>query len=410
MNLILISEFMQDEIYLNEEVKFYDDFDKVILFTVKGHVYSNNHLTIPDYIDVGKLDIHYNSNLNRIKYLLKGAFNIESFREFLYLIKSKKMSLSSLMRYLLFSSKSYLVYDNIKKRLNDFNLDKSESLVFYTYRIGPATFASYKLKKDYPNSKLVSRSHAQDIFEFRNKEEYLPYRSDLYKNIDEIYCISEDGKKYLENKYDFNQNNVFVYRLGTRDVGINTNITNNNFVIITCSRIARIKRLTIIAEALKSIEQEDITWIHFGDGDEDYLNEIKDILDSCKQNIKYEFRGFVDNGAYLDLISKIPLSIFINVSESEGLPVSIMEVESVGAPVIATDVGGTSEAVVNGYNGILLPKNLTPALLAESILIFKNMSNEDFIKYSNNSRKKWEDNFNYESNYHKFVKHLEELK
>lgn len=409
MNLILISEFMQDEIYLNEEVKFYDDFDKVILFTVKGHVYSNNHLTIPDYIDVGKLDIHYNSNLNRIKYLLKGAFNIESFREFLYLIKSKKMSLSSLMRYLLFSSKSYLVYDNIKKRLNDINLDKSDSIVFYTYRIGPATFASYKLKKDYPNSKLVSRSHAQDIFEFRNKEEYLPYRSDLYKNIDEIYCISEDGKKYLENRYNSNHKNIFVYRLGTRDVGINPNITNHNFTIITCSRIARIKRLTIIAEALKSIEQEDITWIHFGDGDEDYLNEVKDILNSCKQNIKYEFRGFVDNGDYLDLISKIPFSIFINVSESEGLPVSIMEVESVGAPVIATDVGGTSEAVVNGYNGILLEKDFSIADLKNSIIKFIYMDSEEFNKFRMNSRYMWESKFRLSKNYSEFKEHIKEL-
>ena len=409
MNLILISEFMQDEIYLNEEVKFYDDFDKVILFTVKGHVYSNNHLTIPDYIDVGKLDIHYNSNLNRIKYLLKGVFNIESFREFLYLIKSKKMSLSSLMRYLLFSSKSYLVYDNIKKRLNDFNLDKSESIVFYTYRIGPATFASYKLKKDYPNSKLVSRSHAQDIFEFRNKEEYLPYRSDLYKNIDEIYCISEDGKKYLENRYNSNHKNIFVYRLGTRDVGINTNITNNNFVIITCSRIARIKRLTIIAEALKCIEREDITWIHFGDGDDDYLNEVKNILNSCNRNIKFEFRGFVDNRVYLDLISNIPFSIFINVSESEGLPVSIMEVESVGAPVIATDVGGTSEAVVNGYNGILLEKDFSIADLKNSIIKFIYMDSEEFNKFRMNSRYMWESKFRLSKNYSEFKEHIKEL-
>lgn len=45
---------------------------------------------------------------------------------------------------------------------------------------------------------------------------------------------------------------------------------------------------------------------------------------------------------------------FMLLSTSEGLPVSILEAMSFGVPVIATDVGGVSEAV-DDETGLLLP-------------------------------------------------------
>lgn len=89
MILVLVSDFMQDEIYLKEEIKYYKSLDQTIIFTVRGHVYSNSHLQIPDYIQVGELDIFYRSNFDRIKYLFKGLFNKEFFKEFKLLIKKR---------------------------------------------------------------------------------------------------------------------------------------------------------------------------------------------------------------------------------------------------------------------------------------------------------------------------------
>lgn len=36
--LVLISDFMQDEIYLNTESQYYEQFDKVIFFSTQGHM------------------------------------------------------------------------------------------------------------------------------------------------------------------------------------------------------------------------------------------------------------------------------------------------------------------------------------------------------------------------------------
>ena len=405
MTLILVSDFMQDEIYLNEEVKYYKSIDRPILFTVRGHVYSNSRMDIPDNFEIGKLDIKYKSNLDRVKHLFKGVFNKLTFNDFKYLVKNNKLSYNSFKSLMLFAAKSSLVYDNMIKRMKSLDIEDDEEITLYSYRVGFSTLALCKLKKIYKNAKIISRAHAQDIFEFRNKENYLPFRQYLYENIDEICCISLDGMNYLNDNYEVLKNKTSLYRLGTRNVPLNENVNNSDFTILTCSRIARIKRLELLAKSLLYIDKK-INWVHYGDGDTSYYEEIKGIIDKYNSNINVDFVGFCDNEKYLDIISKSNLSVFINVSESEGLPVSIMEAESVGLPVIATDVGGTSEAVIDGLNGFLVNKDITEEDLAKKILEMKNMSKDKYDKMRYSSRKVWEEKFDLSNNYNEFVKHI----
>ncbi|HCA48133.1 MAG TPA: hypothetical protein DEP45_12520 [Armatimonadetes bacterium] len=58
--------------------------------------------------------------------------------------------------------------------------------------------------------------------------------------------------------------------------------------------------------------------------------------------------------------------IFVLSSRQEGFPITILEAMAAGKPVIATDVGGCAEAVVDGETGLIVPPE-DPQALAEAI-------------------------------------------
>ncbi len=58
------------------------------------------------------------------------------------------------------------------------------------------------------------------------------------------------------------------------------------------------------------------------------------------------------------------LDIFVLSSRSEGYSLALVEAASAALPIVATDVGGNSEIVRDGVNGLLVPAEDVPALAA----------------------------------------------
>lgn len=50
------------------------------------------------------------------------------------------------------------------------------------------------------------------------------------------------------------------------------------------------------------------------------------------------------------------MHVFLMPSINEGTPISILEAFMVGTPVIASDVGGVSEQIIDGKNGFICQK------------------------------------------------------
>ena len=103
---------------------------------------------------------------------------------------------------------------------------------------------------------------------------------------------------------------------------------------------------------------------------------------------------------------KVPVDVLINTSSSEGLPVSIMEAMSFGIPIIATNVGGTSELVTD-KTGILIPKNCSPEDVSEAInRISKKSRSTDFRIEVRNA---WKSKVNAQENFTNFAEQLNSI-
>ena len=159
---------------------------------------------------------------------------------------------------------------------------------------------------------------------------------------DRIFSISDDGYNYLSKKYDIS--NISISKLGVQDNNfIAKKSSLNKFSIVSVSNVIAVKNVDLIARVIKKfcIDNSDIeiVWNHFGDGDK--LPKVKnDMYKENVENLKSVFHGRVSNTEIFEFYSNNSVDVLINLSSSEGIPVSIMEAISVGIPILATDVGG----------------------------------------------------------------------
>ncbi len=121
---------------------------------------------------------------------------------------------------------------------------------------------------------------------------------------------------------------------------------------------------------------------------------------------KSDFLGYLPNSEVKKLLSKQSFDLFINASESEGVPVSIMEAMSYSIPVIAPDVGEISD-IVNDSTGKLL--NSEPSILNFVEAIQEIYFSEKYFNYRENALLMVKQNYNAEKNYKKFINNLDEL-
>jgi glycosyltransferase involved in cell wall biosynthesis len=210
-----------------------------------------------------------------------------------------------------------------------------------------------------------------------------------------VLAISLNGKNHLLKANKISENKISVARLGTTDFGLNKTEDLNFFRIVSCSSFHAYKRVELIIDVL-SHSSKKIEWVHFGDGDQ--KNIILEKVKHLPQNVSFTFMGFQKNTFIMEYYQQNQIDLFINVSETEGIPVSIMEAISFGIPVIATNVGGVAE-IVNAKTGFLIDKYFDSKVAYQLIENFIEASNEVKASLKQSSRYFWEQNYNASKNY-----------
>ena len=154
-----------------------------------------------------------------------------------------------------------------------------------------------------------------------------------------------------------------IYNGIEHDLKPEIRIANNKFVIGNIGRLMFQKGQEYLIEAAMMLKNKgyDFEYHIYGEG------EKKDELSNLIKRHKLEDTVFL-KGYTKDIYSTLKsFDIFALPSRYEGIPYVILEAMKASVPVIATEVGGINEVIMNMINGILIQKE-DPNQLAASIL------------------------------------------
>jgi glycosyltransferase involved in cell wall biosynthesis len=129
----------------------------------------------------------------------------------------------------------------------------------------------------------------------------------------------------------------------------NTKRTNNEFRLVTVSRLIKRKGIQNVLQALAEIQDDSIKLAIIGEGN--YETELRNICNNLGLNSSVSFMGFRKRDALPEYFSQS--DVFILPSLAEAFGNVIAEAMACGLPIISSNEGGIPD-LVNDENGILI--------------------------------------------------------
>lgn len=285
-----------------------------------------------------------------------------------------------------------------------------QKVFIYAYWNDTLALALAIVRKQHSRVIAFSRAHRYEVYAEENKLNYLPFTFFKFRFLDAVFFVSENGRHYTLNQFPFiDPRKARVNRLGVELMpSIPLSRNEKKLIIFSVSYFIGVKRVSLIAESLDLIHDIEIEWFHIGEGFIDvdaYNKRINDILKD-RPNIKYHLLGNMLKSEVISFLQNQYVDLLVNVSSSEGLPVSMMEAMSFSIPVLATNVGGVSDIVADQFNGFLVPSNPNPLDIAECIKRYYLFSDSTREKFRMNAFNTWEKNFNAAINYPAFTREI----
>jgi len=284
--------------------------------------------------------------------------------------------------------------------------------IVYFYWMFPEIAGAIRFRDVYqPSLKVVARAHRGDLYEDKRSGGYAGLRHGVLAGIDAVFSISDHGRAYVEREHPAAARKCFTARLGVDDPGFeNAQPQEEALSIVSCSFVVEEKRLHLVVDAIAHLlvakPSLSIRWIHIGDGG--LFEELRAYAGSKLGGGRVEvvFTGYLAQEDVMKLYRVQKFDVFVNVSSSEGIPVSLMEASSVGIPMVATDVGGNGE-IVNESNGILIPADPDVATIAEALARFRDRASA--AAYRARARSDWQAKYSAAHNYPQFGRSLADI-
>ena len=226
----------------------------------------------------------------------------------------------------------------------------------------------YKIVGDYAWERASNRGWYKDSLESYQHASKTP----RIKILDYIRTVPLKKTQAIITPSNYLKNIIRGWGIGNKKIAVVYNaVKHNNAVkhddvllpqfsgctIATVCRLVPWKGIGALIRATAKLDNTRL--VIMGDGP--LLLTLEKLADELNITDRVLFMGNVAKSLVLPILSKSDL--FVLNSTYEGLPHVVLEAMAVSVPVLATDVGGTGEVVLDGITGRLIPSGDEDALL-----------------------------------------------
>lgn len=166
--------------------------------------------------------------------------------------------------------------------------------------------------------------------------------SEVKKSIGEVYGLQKSIIPVVYNGIDL-----------SKCIRKNDYEANGVFTIVHVGRFMKVKNHKTLIRAFAGFaeKKENVRLQLLGEGE--LLDEMKNYAEKLEVADKVEFLGLQSNVyPYLN-----KADVFCLPSEYEGVPMTLIEAMGTGLPIVASNVGGIPDMLVNGENALLVEPN-----------------------------------------------------
>lgn len=380
------------ETYIETEIKYLSKhFDEVVIYphyynngdTSKREVFSNVIVETPALpIKKSKriLKSFQGISFRGLRFFLKDLLKTKGYRS---LINLESWTLTLVDYFATISSSQF----RSLRELND------STFYFYWGNGWAYTLLNFKNAGISPK-RIFMRLHGSEAYLERSNG-YIPLRRCLFEKVDFLIPISDHLGRYINEVFSVSKGKIKVSRLGVEMPSHHLAKEDSSITrIVSCSNVIELKRIEKIIEALVILDGMPIEWIHFGDGP--LFDKINSLVQEANfSTIAVKLEGRVANTCVGEFYKNNFIDAFVNVSEYEGVPVSIMEAMAYGIPCIATDAGATRE-LVNNETGVLLENDFD---MKDFLSSLKKLKTKEWVQKRKGAFEKVNSSYNAEVNY-----------
>ena len=223
------------------------------------------------------------------------------------------------------------------------------------------------------NKKRITESF--DDFQ-NNKHSFLIEVQKLLRNWSinsaEIVITPSDHLKNFVSELGFS-NEILKINNGVDITDIKrTNVDKADINLLIISRLVIQKNINIVIEAMELLDNKNVKLSIIGEGGE--FSTLEGVIHELNLQNRVQLLGKIDNNKISQFL--LTADIFIQASDYEGLPHSVLEAINNEVPILSTEVGGCKDLLNGGERGFIIPLPPDKKIIAENIIFIINNKDE----------------------------------